>query len=118
MVIGERIRNERLKKGYTQKELGDLIGVSSSAICGYENGKKKPALSIIIRLSSVLNLSIDYLLGRDIKVVCENEEEYSIMIAKEDLIILNELKKNRMLYKNFFINPKRTIKRINSVINW
>lgn len=35
---GELIRNARIKKGYTQVELGDLIGVTNKAISRWEKG--------------------------------------------------------------------------------
>lgn len=35
---GELIRNARIKKGYTQVELGDLIGVTNKAIFRWEKG--------------------------------------------------------------------------------
>ena len=118
MIIGERIKRERLNKGFTQEELGKLVGVSPSAICGYETGKKVPTLNILVRLANVFDTSTDYFLGRDVKVFFDVEETYSVMIAKEDFLILKELKQNSILYKNFFINPQRTIKRINAEIDW
>ena len=39
MEIGQKIKNARLKKGMTQQELGDIIGVQKSAIAKYESGR-------------------------------------------------------------------------------
>ena len=39
MEIGEKIKRARLKKGMTQQELGNLVGVQKSAIAKYENGR-------------------------------------------------------------------------------
>lgn len=39
MNIGDKIRNARLKKGMTQEELGNALGVQKSAIAKYENGR-------------------------------------------------------------------------------
>ena len=39
MDIGEIIKVARLKKGYTQEELGKLIGVQKSAVAKYEKGR-------------------------------------------------------------------------------
>ena len=38
MNMGERIKELRIVKGYTQEELGDKLGVKKSAIQKYENG--------------------------------------------------------------------------------
>lgn len=35
---GKMIRQARIDKGYTQGELGDMIGVSNKAISRWENG--------------------------------------------------------------------------------
>lgn len=35
---GKMIRQARIDKGYTQSELGDMIGVSNKAISRWENG--------------------------------------------------------------------------------
>ena len=39
MDIGQKIKEARLAKGYTQEELGKLVGVQKSAIAKYENGR-------------------------------------------------------------------------------
>lgn len=38
LKTGELIKKARMQKGYTPKELGDLIGVSNKAISRWENG--------------------------------------------------------------------------------
>lgn len=35
---GELIKNARMRKNYTQTELGDLVGVSNKAVSRWENG--------------------------------------------------------------------------------
>ena len=39
---GKLIKEARLRKNYTQSELGDLIGVSNKAISRWENGESFP----------------------------------------------------------------------------
>ena len=39
MDIGQKIKQARLAKGYTQEELGNMIGLQKSAIAKYENGR-------------------------------------------------------------------------------
>lgn len=55
--IGERIRAIRKTKGLTQKELGELIDVSSDQIQKYENGAHKPRLVVMKKLSGALNVN-------------------------------------------------------------
>ena len=37
-MIGKRLKELRMKRGFSQQELGTAIGVTKVSICGYENG--------------------------------------------------------------------------------
>ncbi|HDX9663329.1 TPA: helix-turn-helix transcriptional regulator [Bacillus cereus] len=65
-VTAKRIRMSRLKKGLTQKRLGELSGVSEAFISMIESRKstnKKPSGKTIALIAEALNVSTDYLLG-------------------------------------------------------
>ena len=70
-----------------------------------------------INLIQILDLDAKYVLGMDVKVINEDNEEYPVKLAKNDIQIVEELKKNRELYNMFCSNPKRTIERIKSKLN-
>lgn len=53
----------RLSKGLSQKELGDIIGTTYSAISYWELGINEPKLSYIINLAKFFGVTSDYLLG-------------------------------------------------------
>lgn len=112
MVIGEKIKIARKNKGWTQQELGKKLGISKVSICGYEKGTRIPTMENFIQLLDVLEVSADYLLGREISAVCENDEEYRVSLAREDLEILKEMKNNSELYNQLVANPKRIIELI------
>lgn len=57
--FGTRIYNLRKGKGLSQTELGDLVGVSNKAVSKWENGEAKPAVSQLLKLSKVFEISID-----------------------------------------------------------
>lgn len=59
------LRKARLMKDITQQELGDRIGISRKTINMYENGKKLPSFETLIKLSDELQVSLDFLVGRD-----------------------------------------------------
>ena len=71
MIVGSRIKEERIKRGLSQQALGDLLEVSKVSICGYETGTRTPTMETFLELVKVLDVDPNYLLGRDIKVVCE-----------------------------------------------
>lgn len=112
MIIGERIKKKRIEMGYTQHELGQLLGVSKVSVCGYETGTRTPTMGMFLKLSKILNLPIDYIVGNDYSAVSEEGEDYGVIIAKEDLAIIEELKTERELYNNFCSDPKRMVQLI------
>ena len=57
MNVGEKIKAARIKKGYTQEELGKLIGVQKSAVAKYEKGRVvNIKRSVLAKLSKVLDI--------------------------------------------------------------
>lgn len=58
-----RLKNARQHRHLTQKELGDLIGVSTSTIGMYEQHRRLPDADTIARLSDALQISTDWLCG-------------------------------------------------------
>ena len=60
-----RIRDFRLAKGMTMKQLGEAIGVTESAIGFYETGKRKPDYDKLRQIALVLGCSIDDLVVDD-----------------------------------------------------
>ena len=117
MIIGERVKEARKNKNLSQQQLGDMLGVSKVSICGYENGVRIPTIENFVQLLDILDLSADYLLGRDINVVSEEDEEYRVKLSKEDINIIKELKNNSVLHNKLRNDPKRTIELINRKLN-
>lgn len=57
---GNIIRKLRKEYGYTQKELGEKIGVSNSAIANYEKGFRAPLQDTLFKLAEIFNVSVNY----------------------------------------------------------
>lgn len=62
MNLGEKIRYFRRSKNLTQKQLGDLIGISASNITKYEKGNIEPNLSILEKIAEVLEINVTELM--------------------------------------------------------
>ena len=57
MNIGDKIKSARLAKGYTQEELGKLIGVQKSAVAKYEKGRiVNIKRSVLAKIAQVLEI--------------------------------------------------------------
>ncbi|MBE6678280.1 MAG: helix-turn-helix domain-containing protein [Ruminococcaceae bacterium] len=63
--IGETIRANRVRLGYTQEALANELHVSSQAISKWEKGLNMPDINLLIPLSKALNIGVDQLLGGD-----------------------------------------------------
>ena len=73
-ALGQRVKQLRKDKGWTQKELANKIETSYAQLNKYENGLNRPPLNRLILLAEVLNTSINYLIGgrKDEKVTIYN----------------------------------------------
>jgi len=60
--LGERILYLRKKNNLTQKELSESINVARSSIGKIENDEVSPSAEILVELSKVFKVSIDWLL--------------------------------------------------------
>ena len=61
--FGERLKELRLERRLTQKELSELIGCAQSAIFYWENNNREPSVSFLKKLCLFFDVSADYLLG-------------------------------------------------------
>lgn len=60
------IKSARENCGMTQAELADKLGINPVTLSGYETGKHDPKSPMLIRISQICGVSVDYLLGREI----------------------------------------------------
>ncbi|MCF2219069.1 LexA family transcriptional regulator [Chryseobacterium sp. PS-8] len=65
-IFSENIRLLRAKLGKTQRELSQKIQITASRYSSYENGKSKPPVDVLIKISRIFNVSIDLLLSVDL----------------------------------------------------
>ncbi len=63
MTFGEKIREARKNKKYTQKQLAQKIGAAHNSISDWENDKNKPDPDTIELLCGVLEITPNYLLA-------------------------------------------------------
>lgn len=83
-ALGKRIRESRIKKGYTQQDLADLAKTGVVYISEIERGVKMPSLNIFIKIIDALEVSADYVLRDELP----SGKEYICMEITEKLIIL------------------------------
>ena len=62
LTMGDRIKETRKKRGLTQEQLAERLGVSVEFVGQIERGLKMPSMQVFVKLVEVLNVSADYLL--------------------------------------------------------
>lgn len=86
------IRKLRQDMGLTLAELGEIVGVSESAVGQYETGKRKPSFEVSLKLGEALHCStVD--LFREESEVAHADDDYTDLI--EELQILRDLPETR-----------------------
>ncbi|MBQ7977752.1 MAG: helix-turn-helix transcriptional regulator [Clostridia bacterium] len=64
-TIGINIRELRLEKQLTQRDLGKIIGTTEDTISLWERGLRAPCAEMLYQLAQFFNVSVDYLFGLD-----------------------------------------------------
>ena len=62
-TLGQRIRAQRMRMGWTQEELAEKMCVPKSTISAYENDRVDIKSSVIVELSKLLETIPNHLLG-------------------------------------------------------
>lgn len=94
--IGNRIKELRIKRGYTQQSLGEKINKSKATISSYEKDVQLPPLEVALDIASALNVSLDYLVGfsfegeLSVKGLSQEQKEIIELICDDFLKAAND----------------------------
>ena len=99
MLLGQRIKTLRKENNLTQEELGKLINVTKVSICCYEKETRIPTLETLVALANVFKVDINYFIGNDKYAVADNDKNYGMYVAKEELEFITEIRKYNSLHK-------------------
>ena len=72
-MFSDNFKKLRKSYGMTQAQMADKLGISSSTVGMYEQGRRTPDSNMLKKICSLCNVSTDYLLGVNVKN--ENEEK-------------------------------------------
>lgn len=64
--IAKRLRAARKQKGYSQRDLGLLTGLSDKSISAYEKAKVTPPVEVLARLAEELEKPISYFVEEEL----------------------------------------------------
>lgn len=96
-TLAVRLKSAREEKHLTQAELAEAIGSHANVIWQYENNKRIPTLDNGSKLSKVLQVDLNYLLG----LSNTNDFESAALSSQELLIEIRKFfKNNNVAQKN------------------
>lgn len=113
--LAERIVSLRNQKNMSQVNLATLIGISQESISAMERGVSNPSISTLLKMTEILECSIDYLVGlSDIKSpaidhnLLDTHQKHLInsfnkcnLREKEILLLLSDIMSNRQIVFKF-----------------
>lgn len=77
--LGKRLFNARRNKKLTQVELCEIMSIDQSTYSKMENGKYDITISQLYELSSILNVSIMWLIGENPKTFEKNMSDAQLL---------------------------------------
>lgn len=94
-TFGQRLKTEREKKGFNQKEFAEAIGITPTRLNYWEKDKREPDFPNIRKIIDVLDCDADYLLGTKFSKspVAKVEKQVHSSINEENLLAPNVLLK-------------------------
>ena len=82
MEFARRFRGLRAEKGWTQREMANLLGVSPTTVASWEQEKNNPGLDTLVEIAHLFDVSVDYLLGLTDSKVPAEQYYYSVRELK------------------------------------
>lgn len=97
ILIGERIKKQRLLNGYSREKLAEMAGITPRFCYDLELGLKNMSTNTLLKLSEALNVSVDYLLfGAQTE-----KEEYTSIIGLVETCPVSSLSHLEKIVSNY-----------------
>ena len=91
IVIGKFIASERKRKGYTQRQLADILQISDKTISKWERGNGFPEVSLLLPLCNELDITVNELLSGE-RV---SEADYQKKAEENMMSMIKEREENK-----------------------
>ncbi|MFP3024776.1 helix-turn-helix domain-containing protein [Wolbachia endosymbiont (group A) of Pogonocherus hispidulus] len=95
-VIGQEVRNRRLAKGYSQKDLAKKIGVTYQIVLQYEKGTRKISIEKLYAIAEILSIGIVDLIPVSNEKICFEDEGEEILNLVRKYKTINDQELRRM----------------------
>lgn len=85
-VISENMKNMRIIRGYSLKDVADRLGCSPNSLSNWEKGKISPPVDYVAKLCEIYDINANQLLGwethPDLKAFIDTKKEILVELEK------------------------------------
>lgn len=99
LYLGTNIKENRLKKGYTQEQLAYELGVSSQTVSRWETGTTYPDIVMIPIIAELFDISIDNLMGYAKE--CSTEEREAFFAEVKNIEFSQKILRHREILQKY-----------------
>ena len=100
MKYYQQLKIIRIQNKLTQQQLADALGITRSAYCGYEIGRRSPDLDTIVKLSEFYNLPLvsffekldSSLVGDSFEFDTSEDSWYLSQLTKEERALIARIR--------------------------
>lgn len=115
MTIGEKIKQLRKEKNWSQDELAEKLHINATHLSRYETGKLIPSPAAIVKLAQAFNVSSDYLLtDKQVRAPLKHEYDEMFLAKLEEVEKLTDDEKNALL---LFIDSLVARHKLSAILN-
>ena len=100
--MNNKLKELRKNSALTQKQIADVIGIDRSTYSYYENGKASPSLEVLVKISKVFNVTLDYIIygeeSKTVQPVSVLTDNYTSYSKVDSFVNLSLEEKNLLMY--------------------
>lgn len=78
MTFGESLTEIRKSKGISRKDFAEQLEIPYTTLRNYETGQREPGHKLLIKMASLLSVSVDHLIGRQTEAVGTRDNEATL----------------------------------------
>ena len=93
-ILANRLKEARKKSGYNQIDAAKKLGISNGTLSGYERNYRDPDTDILKKMADLYEVSVDWLLGHEVKDIDSMTEDEIDEEIKEIMKEVNVWYKN------------------------
>jgi len=99
-VFGERLRNIRIEKGYSQKALADFLGVNVRTVSRWELNNNKPSQEELEKMSVLFGITVNELLSDENNIEEPNQHVLNRLSDSVDNLVTGQENMNETITSN------------------